>query len=307
MIVEDHKLQSPATSSDIATGGWLRFLPHTLQACALLARWDRPIGIWLLLWPALWGLFLGHAGAPPLTFVAAFIIGAIAMRGAGCTINDILDRHVDGAVLRTAQRPLPAGLIGVAGAWVWLTAQTIVASCMLFVLPVDVWLWGIAAIPLVLLYPLMKRVTWWPQAWLGITFNWGIWLGAASGYLDWPAALCIYIGAVFWTIGYDTIYAMQDIEDDARAGVRSTARLFGKHVRPAVAACYLLALGFWVYGATLAHVSAWAAPGLLLAAGLLGYQFKIWDIDPLSARRAFISNIRVGAAVALMLWLGYAF
>lgn len=307
MTPANHSTALAATASDMRADGWLRFLPQSLRACALLSRWDRPVGIWLLLWPALWGLLLGHNGQPPLLYIVIFIVGAVAMRGAGCTINDLLDRGLDGAVARTASRPLPAGLISVRGAWLWLAVQMLLAAVLLFALPPAVWMWGLAAVPLVLLYPLMKCITWWPQLWLGITFNWGLWLGLASGDATHGAGLWFYIGAIVWTVGYDTIYATQDADDDALIGVRSTARLFGVHVRAAVAICYVLALSCWVMGVVQPQLSAYAAIGFILAAGLLAWQFKIWSADPISARKAFISNIRVGAAVALMLWLGYAF
>lgn len=299
------------TTTDINTQGWVRYLPRPARACALLSRWDRPVGVWLLLWPALWGLLVAHSGQPSWHLVAVFVFGAVLMRGAGCTINDILDRNLDASVARTAARPLPAGLISVPGAWIWFVVQLVLAAALLLLLPRAVVAWAAVAIPLVMLYPLMKRITWWPQAWLGLTFNWGLWLGIATvGMPDavmlW-AALGFYVGAFFWTLGYDTIYATQDMDDDALIGVRSTARLFGTHANFAVAVCYALALGCWLLSAYylgLAHV----AYGVLgIAAGLMLWQFKLWATKPFGSRLAFKNNIWVGAAVALALLLGYAF
>lgn len=296
--------------TDIKADGWVRHLPQPLLACALLSRWDRPVGIWLLLWPALWGLQMAHGGTPPWQLVVLFVVGAIVMRGAGCTINDILDRKLDAAVDRTAARPLPAGLISVRAAWFWFWVQLVVAAALLPLLPQAVFVWALGALPLIVLYPLMKRITWWPQAWLGLTFNWGLWLGVATGATEHVASvapLCFYIGALLWTIGYDTIYATQDMADDALVGVRSTARLFGPHARFAVAALYTTAMACWVLGAIIAGLSWGAVFGCAAAAVLMIAQFKIWASGPLGARLAFKNNVWVGAAVALALLLGYAF
>lgn len=300
----------PAEATDIQFGGWLRILPPLVRRYGFLARWDRPVGIWLLLWPSLWGLLLAHKGHPPVWQALVFCGGAIAMRGAGCTVNDILDRRFDASVARTAQRPLPAGTVSVPAAWAWLMLQLLAAALFLLSLPPTAWFWGFAAMPLVLLYPLMKRITWWPQVWLGLVFNWGLWLGLSCAVVTHEtllAGMCLYCGALCWTVGYDTIYSTQDAADDAVIGVRSTARLFGRHVATAVAYFYGAAVFFWATGMAYAFVSPWAAVWAVPAGVFLTCQYYMWSSGSLSARKAFVNNTRVGAAVALGLALGYVF
>jgi 4-hydroxybenzoate polyprenyltransferase len=244
---------------------------------------------------------------PPLHIIILFFLGATLMRGAGCTINDILDRDIDARVSRTAARPLPAGLITLRGAWLWLALQLALAALILFMLPPRVWAYGLAAVPLVLLYPAMKRITWWPQAWLGLTFNWGLWLGATYTGAPPPAgAIFFYLGAVLWTIGYDTIYAAQDVDDDAVVGVKSTARLFGTNIRIAVAVLYIIAMLLWLSGGVVAALGWGFYAGVAVVAALLARQFFVWQNgNALSARTAFISNKYVGAALAFALLAGY--
>lgn len=232
--------------ADAKARSWVDRLPGVVQPLARLSRWDRPVGVWLLAIPCWAGLAFGRMGE---TFASGdavlcllFLIGAVAMRGAGCTYNDIIDRDIDARVRRTAGRPLPAGQIGLRGAWAWLAIQCLAGLAVLVCLPPAAAGVALAALPLVAAYPFMKRITWWPQAWLGLTFNWGALVGVATvtGALE-PAALLFYAGLALWTLGYDTIYALQDVEDDALIGVRSTARRFAGAARPAVGLVYALA------------------------------------------------------------------
>lgn len=307
MALIEHNEAKAATPTDIAVTGWVRYLPRVVLPLALLSRWDRPVGIWLLFWPAAWGLVLAAQGVPSFMVLAVFFAGAALMRGAGCTINDILDRDLDARVSRTATRPLPAGLITVRGAWLWLALQLLIAATILFSLPPRIWIYGIAAVPLVLLYPLMKRITWWPQAWLGLTFNWGLWLGAVHlGAVPPAGVVAFYIGAVLWTMGYDTIYASQDADDDAVIGIKSTARLFGANVHLAVAFLYDAALVAWLVGGFLAGLGLGFYAGVAATAILMARQFFVWKSGhALSARRAFISNKYVGLVLALAIMAGY--
>ncbi|MGI9504645.1 MAG: UbiA family prenyltransferase, partial [Geminicoccaceae bacterium] len=190
---------------------WLdRYLPAWLRPYGVLARWDRPIGAWLLLWPCWWGLGLAP-GWPSVWLAIVFLIGAFAMRGAGCTINDMTDRDLDSKVERTRNRPLASGALAPLQALLFLGAQLLVGLAVLTQLNVNAALVALAAMPLVVAYPWMKRITWWPQLFLGITFKWGALVGwtAATGSLGWPAVF-LYVAGIFWTLGYDTIYAHQD-------------------------------------------------------------------------------------------------
>jgi len=246
---------SDTRPADAAPSGWIDRCPPWLKARLRLSRYDRPVGFWLLLLPCLIGLAFAGAGAAGLPgalwLSCLFAIGSVAMRGAGCTWNDILDRDIDARVSRTAGRPLPSGQISIRGAVVWLGLQCATGLLVLLLLPRFAQVVALACIPLVILYPFMKRITWWPQAWLGLTFNWGFlvaWASVAAVFE--PAALVAYLALAFWTLGYDTIYAMQDREDDALIGVRSTARLFGQNIRLGVGIAYglsaslLLASGY---------------------------------------------------------------
>jgi 4-hydroxybenzoate polyprenyltransferase len=220
--------------ADAPAGNWVdRHAPARLRPWLRLSRVDRPIGTWLLLLPCWWGLLLaiiqsGQAGWGDLWIAAGCAIGAVLMRGAGCTWNDITDREIDAQVARTRSRPLPAGQVSVRGAVVWLGLQALLAFAILLSFNGAAIALGIAALLPVAVYPFAKRFTWWPQLFLGVAFNWGALLGwtAHAGSLGWPA-VALYAGGIAWTLFYDTIYAHQDAEDDALIGVRSTARLFG--------------------------------------------------------------------------------
>jgi len=241
--------------TDIVRGGWIDRLPASFRPFARLARLDRPIGTWLLLFPCWWGTALASDGFPSLRLLALFAIGSIVMRGAGCTVNDILDRDIDGLVERTRSRPIPSGEVSARGAVLFLALQLLVGLLVLLQFNPATIGWGALSLVLVFTYPVMKRITWWPQAFLGLAFNWGALVGwtAVRGELDLPPLL-LYAGGIAWTLGYDTIYAHQDKEDDARIGVKSTARLFGSASR------------LWVGGFHLAAMVLFAAAGA--AAGL---------------------------------------
>jgi 4-hydroxybenzoate polyprenyltransferase len=220
--------------TDIVSDGWIdRRMPAWTRPYLKLARLDRPTGIWLLLLPCWWSIALASPGAViGIGMAVLFTIGAIVMRGAGCTLNDILDREIDAQVERTRGRPLPSGQVGLFGALVFLALQLALGLLVLLELNrLTIWL-GIASLALVGAYPLMKRVTWWPQAFLGLTFNWGAIMGwsAVTGRVG-LAAILLYAAGFCWTMVYDTIYAHQDSRDDAEAGVKSTARRFGRFSR----------------------------------------------------------------------------
>jgi len=233
------------TIKDSVAGGWVERMPESVRPYLRLSRYDRPIGFWLLALPGWIGLAfaaLGYGFAwSDLRWAVLIGIGAVAMRGAGCTYNDIVDRGLDAQVERTALRPLPAGTVSVKQAWIWLALQCLAGLAVLAFFPPLAQIIAVSSLALVAAYPFMKRITYWPQAWLGLTFNWAVLVAyaAKTGELGLPLFL-LYAGLVFWTIGYDTIYACQDVEDDALIGVKSTARLFGDKVRWGVGVCYLL-------------------------------------------------------------------
>ncbi|MGH6870303.1 MAG: 4-hydroxybenzoate octaprenyltransferase [Rhizomicrobium sp.] len=275
---------TPPQVPDDAGRTWVDAAPAAAQPYLRLARMDRPIGAWLLFWPCVMGLAAGAAmtghgldTARDAELVALFALGSLAMRGAGCTYNDIVDRDIDAAVARTRSRPIPSGAVSVRKAWLFLAAQCAAGLAVLLQLNRFSIVLGAASLLLVAAYPFMKRITWWPQAWLGLTFNWGALLGfsAEAGHLALPAWL-LYASCLFWTLGYDTIYALQDVEDDALIGVRSTARLFGASAPRWVAAFYavqaalflcagLYVTASWLFAAlaipALAHL-AWQAARL---------------------------------------------
>ena len=289
--------QEAADPTDIHYGDWVdRWLPRWAEPYARLARWDRPIGTWLLLFPAWWGIALAKKGWPDPLLLALFAVGAAAMRGAGCTLNDIADRKYDGKVARTRLRPLPSGRVTVRQAILFMAAQLAVGAAVLFSLKPACWLLGIAVLVLIGTYPFMKRITYWPQLFLGLNFNWGALLGwaAVSGTLDWPPAL-LYAGGIFWTLGYDTIYAHQDKEDDARIGVKSSALALDQRTRPFLFAFYAAAVAFW--GATGVAAGSGTAfwVGLAGAALQLGWQAARVNIDdPADCLAKFRSNRLVG-------------
>jgi 4-hydroxybenzoate polyprenyltransferase len=303
--------------ADAATGNWVdRYAPALLRPYLRLSRADRPVGAWLLLWPCWWSAALAALVRgepfPNLLHLALFTVGAFAMRGAGCTYNDMVDRDIDRLVERTSSRPLPAGDVGVFGASVWLVLQALVGLAVLLQFNRFTIALGLASLAVVATYPFMKRFTSWPQAVLGLAFSWGALMGwaAAFGSLDW-APLVLYLATVAWVIGYDTIYACQDKEDDAIVGVGSTARLFGDYAKPGVALFYAIAVGLMALAFTLGDASLFTFIGLgAFAAHLIG-QVVLLDIDD-SARclKLFRSNRDAGALLfvglaldAFVLWL----
>ena len=242
-------------ASDIPRASWLtRFLPRAAIPYARLMRADRPIGTWLLLFPCWWGLALASPGRPSAVLIAIFALGAFVMRGAGCTYNDIVDREFDGRVARTADRPIPSGAVSVRQAILLLLALLLIGFAILLTFNAYSIALGVASLLLVFTYPLMKRVTWWPQFFLGLAFNWGALMGwsAVRGELGTPALL-LYAAGIAWTLGYDTIYAHQDKEDDALIGVKSSARRLGANTKPALwlfyaATTVLLLASGWTAG-----------------------------------------------------------
>ena len=292
-----------AAPSDSALPGWLGSLPPAIQPYAALSRFDRPVGIWLLALPCWIGLAFARLGTGfhwiDLVWILLFGIGAIVMRGAGCTWNDITDREMDAGVARTAGRPLPSGQVTVQEAGMWLAAQLFVGLLIWLFLPTDAKVVAALAIPLVAAYPFMKRLTWWPQAWLGMTFNWGVLVAAAVAGSVNLLSVILWMGLALWTVAYDTIYALQDREDDALMGVKSTARLFGKHAVLASFCFHLAAVAVITFAAWLAGAGRIGAITALL---FLGH--GVWQASRLKAGKeagalgVFKSNVWAGAIVA---------
>lgn len=240
---------APVAASDVPDSehrGMIGLLPAAARPYALLARFDRPIGWWLLFWPGAWALALSGNAVARWDLILWFLLGSIAMRGAGCVYNDIVDRDLDRQVARTRGRPLASGAISLKSAWLWLGSLCLIGLVVLLQLNPKAAAIAVASLALVAAYPFMKRITWWPQAWLGMVFSWATlvaWAEAAD--MPWIPGLLLYAGSVCWVIGYDTIYALQDVEDDALVGVRSSARALGGKVKPGVALFYALALALW--------------------------------------------------------------
>ena len=283
-----------------STGNWVDSrAPHWLRPYLRLARLDRPIGSWLLLIPCWWSLGLAaiHAGQPVnIWHVVLFFVGAFAMRGAGCTWNDIVDRDLDAMVERTRSRPIPSGQVSVQAAAGFLVAQALVGLAVLLQFNVFTIWTGIASLAVVVIYPFMKRITYWPQIVLGLAFSWGALMGwpATFGRLDWPA-LVLYAGSIAWVIGYDTIYAHQDREDDALIGIKSTAILFGENTQPLLAVFYTLAVALMAFAGWGAGGGIVFSVGLVAFAAQLSWQisrFRIGDSD--LCLRLFKSNRDAG-------------
>jgi 4-hydroxybenzoate polyprenyltransferase len=293
--------------TDIAATGWVARLPPAARAYAVLARIDRPIGAWLLFLPGLWSIVLAHRdGASTVRLVALFALGSVVMRGAGCVVNDMWDRDMDRLVTRTAGRPLASGALRMRQAAVFLAVLLVVGLAVLLQLNRAAQGLGVLSLLLVGLYPLAKRVTWWPQAVLGLTFGWGAPMGyaAATGRLD-GAAIALYAAAFAWILGYDTIYAHQDREDDALVGVRSTARLFANHTRPFLAACYSATVALVALSGWLAGLSGFFFLALVAPAAVLAWQVGTLDIDdPAGCLRRFKLNREVGLLVAAAIVAG---
>jgi 4-hydroxybenzoate polyprenyltransferase len=333
-----------------AGANWVdRRAPEALKPWLKLGRFDRPIGIWLLLIPGLQGIALAlsqYRKTPDLHdawLVLAFALGACLMRAAGCAFNDIVDRDIDARVARTALRPIPSGRISVKQAWAFVIGCSLTGLLILLSLNMTAVLLGVASLALVAAYPFMKRITWWPQAWLGLTFNWGalmgfaaalsalsafaalhgtatslcMWAGDASPspcanefvapslFLLWPAAILLYLGGVFWTLGYDTLYALQDIEDDAMVGVKSSARRLGTNVQRGVGIFY----GLTVILTIAAGLTAGLGPVFYIAllpwaAHLFRQVREVRPDNPVLALRLFKSNREAGLILLLAIILG---
>jgi 4-hydroxybenzoate polyprenyltransferase len=300
MELELRKDASAARVAD-ATGNWVDTLaPQWTRPYLRLARLDRPIGSWLLLLPCWWStalsVGLAHQTASLPRDIALFLIGAFAMRGAGCTWNDITDRDLDAKVERTRSRPIPAGQVSVAKALGFLVLQALIGLAVLLQFNRFAIFTGIASLVIVAIYPFMKRITWWPQIVLGLAFSWGALMGFAVtfGRLD-ATALLLYAGAIAWVIGYDTIYAHQDAEDDALIGIKSTARLFGARTHQALVVCYGLAVVLIGLALARAGVGPVAWIGLAAFAAHLVWQIRRLEIgDGALCWRLFISNRDAG-------------
>jgi 4-hydroxybenzoate polyprenyltransferase len=296
---------------DAAPTNWVdRHAPAGLRPWLKLGRFDRPAGIWMLMLPGWQGLALAgaeHGRWPSLWLLAAFAVGAALMRAAGCAFNDIVDRDFDAQVARTASRPIPAGQISVRQAWAFLAVCSLAGFAILLTLgPLAIGL-GVGSLALVTAYPFMKRITWWPQAWLGLTFNCGALLGyaAASGRLDAAAGL-LYASGLFWTLGYDTIYAVQDLEDDALAGVKSSARRLGAAAPRGVLVFYLISLALVLCAGAAGHCGLLFLPlAALYAVHLIGQARALRIDQPMAALGLFNSNRDAALILFLALIAGH--
>ncbi|OMJ31939.1 4-hydroxybenzoate polyprenyltransferase [Sphingomonas sp. Sph1(2015)] len=276
-------------------------LPPRLRGLALLARFDRPIGWWLLFWPGVWAIALAGGLPDRWPLVLWFLLGSIAMRGAGCVFNDIVDRDLDAQVARTRARPIPSGLVSVKLAAIWLVALCLIGLVVLVQLRPLAAIVAVTSLAPVAAYPFMKRITWWPQAWLGMVFSWAALVGWAEveGALSAPLWL-LYAGSIAWVIGYDTIYALQDREDDALIGVRSSALRMGAHVKPGVGAFYLVAVLCWAGAIWLVRPDVLAVAALAPVALHLGWQvMTLKPDDGAGALYRFRSNRFAGLLMAL--------
>ena len=303
--------------SDAPAQNWVdRFAPAATRPYLRLSRADRPIGTWLLLIPCLWGLGLAIAADPAgfrlwdLWIVLGCGLGAFLMRGAGCTWNDLTDRHIDARVARTKSRPLPSGQVTPRQALIWMVAQALAAAAILFTYNGVAVLLGIASLALVAVYPFAKRFTWWPQVFLGLAFNWGALFAwaAHTGRIGFPVVL-IYLAGIAWTLFYDTIYAYQDVDDDALIGVKSTARLFGDTSLPWLRGFAIVSVLLLLQGVLLALLATASAVKLVLAlCGIWAFgAHLVWQMtrldtqDPQNCLRIFRSNRDAGLILALFL------
>ena len=303
-------MTSTAPLPDAAPTNWVdSHAPGWAQPWLKLGRFDRPTGNWLLMLPGWQGIALAHAArgeAPSPALLALFFAGAALMRAAGCAYNDIVDRDIDAKVSRTAGRPIPSGQITVKQAWVFIAVCCAASLAILLTFNRTAQLLGVASLALVAAYPFMKRITWWPQAWLGLTFNWGVLLGyaAVEGTLGWPALL-LYASGVFWTLGYDTIYAVQDLEDDALAGVKSSARRLGANAPKAVLAFYVAAFALALAAAFAAGLGPLFYPPAAVFGMMLSRQVQRLRMDdPTGALALFKSNTWAGVVLFVALVAG---
>ncbi|WP_417309770.1 4-hydroxybenzoate octaprenyltransferase [Devosia sp.] len=305
-------MQSPSspggTVADAQRGNWVdRYAPDWLKPYGRLARWDRPLPLLLLFWPCGFSLALATLGPQDRAFdwwaLALCLVGAVVMRGAGCTFNDIVDTDIDMRVARTRSRPIPSGQVSKRNAVVFLILQGLIGFVVLLQFNLFTVLLGASSLALIAIYPFMKRVTWWPQFFLGLAFSWGALVGWSSqtGAISLTSIL-LYIGTIAWTIGYDTIYALQDIEDDALIGVRSTARLFGDKARLLVGVFYAITVVLWGTAAALAG-AGWPVY-LGLAAIIAQFGWQLLTLEPKDSTNALVrfrSNHWVGLAFTVCL------
>lgn len=290
---------------DSEARGVMARLPPRLRDLASMARFDRPIGWQLLFWPGAWAIALAGNGLAHWGLILWFVLGAIAMRGAGCVWNDIIDRDLDRQVARTASRPLASGALSVRLALVWMAALCLVGLFVLLQLRWQAQLTSLASLALVAAYPFMKRITWWPQVWLGLVFSWAALVGwvEMTGEMSLAGAL-LYAGSICWVIGYDSLYALLDREDDALIGIRSSARAMGRHVRAGVAGFYVFALMLWAGALWLARPDPLALAALVPMAAHLLWQVATLSentTDPLVKFRSnrFAGVLMFGACVVV--------
>ena len=289
--------------------GLIAMLPQQLRDYAQLARFDRPIGWWLLFWPCAWGMLLA-GGMPTLrggewALLGWLLLGSIVMRGAGCVYNDIVDAELDRQVVRTASRPVASGRVSKRAAWVWLLVLCLIGLAVLWQLRWQAQLVALGSLALVAAYPFMKRIMGFPQAWLGLVFTWGApvgWIALRGDRLE--VMLALYAGALCWCMGYDTVYALQDREDDAMVGIGSSALTLGKHVKGGVTAFYCGAIALWGLAFWLLRPDWLALLALVPAALHLGWQVATLDADNgENALARFRSNRTLGLLVALACWV----
>ncbi|MFY9287278.1 MAG: 4-hydroxybenzoate octaprenyltransferase [Alphaproteobacteria bacterium] len=294
--------------TDIKTGTWFdRHCPDVIKPYARLMRLDRPIGTWLLLLPCWWGVALASPHFPDLWLMLLFALGAVVMRGAGCVINDIYDRELDKKVERTRTRPLASGEIQLWQAILLLMVLLLIGLGVLLAFNTFTIITGMVSLILVAIYPLMKRITWWPQLFLGFTFNWGALMGysAVMDTLD-MRAIILYMAGIFWTLGYDTIYAHQDVKDDERVGIKSTARLFGTHSKYWITFFYALSLVAFVVVGCITELGKGFYICILLASGFAAIQIALWKPeDPQDCSWRFGSNRNFGLLILLGIILGH--
>ncbi len=298
--------------ADAPAWNWVdNWAPAPLRSYFRLARYDRPIGFWLLFWPCAMSLALSAVARYPTGFdwfsCVLFFIGAVAMRGAGCTFNDLVDQDIDEQVARTRSRPLPSGQVTQTQAIIFLIAQALVGLVVLLQFNMFTILLGVGSLILVAIYPFMKRITYWPQLFLGLAFSYGALMGWASefGQMYLPPLL-LYAGCILWVIGYDTVYALQDVEDDALVGVKSTARLFGEHSRTGIALFYAAGFAVWIWAGTAAGGGQvfWLASALP-AAILIWIVVTLKPEDGANCLKRFKANHWVGLALTFALWIEY--
>ena len=301
---------SEPSKSDIAPDGLLfQWLPKAAHPYAVLMRADRPIGTWLLLLPGWWALTLAAKAAdatPPWALFGLFALGAFVMRGAGCVYNDIVDSDYDAQVARTATRPIPSGDVSKRQAWVFLVILSLIGFAVLISMNTLTILLGLASLGLVAAYPFMKRLTYWPQAWLGLTFNWGAVMGwtAVTGTWDWRLLL-LYGAGIAWTLGYDTLYAHQDKEDDALIGVKSTALALGENTKPALWVFYGATVALLLWAGTAAGLGPLYGVFVTAAGAQAAWQIVTADIDdPANCLTRFKSNRDFGLIVLAGLVVG---